>query len=145
MSESSIMQYYNRLLYSIGIRNQKKRRHDFTVHGFRKYFKTRAEQAGMKPINVEILMGHSVGISDSYYRPTEKELLQDYLRAADALTVSQENRLRNEAEARDKIIEENLIEKDREIKGLEAQIKVLITNQTEMSRRLYEAGILKKD
>jgi integrase len=145
MSESSIMQYYNRLLYSIGIRNQKKRRHDFTVHGFRKYFKTRAEQAGMKPINVETLMGHSVGISDSYYRPTENELLQDYLRAVDVLTVSQENRLRNEAEARDKIIEENLIEKDREIRGLEAQIKVLITNQTEMSRRLYEAGILKKD
>jgi len=57
------------------------------------FFKTRAEEAGMKPINVEILMGHSVGISDSYCRPTEKELLQDYLRAADALTVSQENRL----------------------------------------------------
>ena len=109
------------------------------------FFKTRAEEAGMKPINVEILMGHSVGISDSYCRPTEKELLQDYLRAADALTVSQENRLRNEAEVRDRIIEENLVEKDREIKGLEAQIKVLITNQTEMSRRLYEAGILKKD
>jgi integrase len=145
MAESSIMQYYNRLFYSIGIRSQKKRRHDFTVHGFRKYFKTRAEQAGMKPINVEMLMGHSVGISDSYYRPTEKELLQDYLRAVDALTVSQENRLRNEAETRDKIIEKNLVEKDREIRGLEAQIKVLITNQTEMSRRLYEVGILKKD
>jgi integrase len=145
MSESSIMQYYNRLLYSIGIRNQKRRRHDFTVHGFRKYFKTRAEQAGMKPINVEILMGHSVGISDSYYRPIEKELLQDYLRVTDALTVSPENRLRHELETRGKSIEANLLEKDREIKGLEAQIKVLITNQTEMSRRLYEAGILKKD
>ena len=34
------------------------------IHGFRKYFKTRAEQSGMKPIHVEILMGHSVGISD---------------------------------------------------------------------------------
>ena|SRR5215831_19116691 len=122
MAESSIMQYFNRLLYSIGTRNQKKRRHDFTIHGFRKYFKTRAEQAGMKPINVEILMGHSVGISDSYYRPTEKELLQDYLRAADALTVSQENRLRNEVETRDRNFEADLLEKDREIKSLEAQI-----------------------
>ena len=26
-------------------------------------------------------MNHSVGISDSYYRATEQELLQDYLRA----------------------------------------------------------------
>jgi integrase len=95
MSGPSIRQYFNRLLFSIGIRNQKKKRHDFTVHGFRKYFKTRAEQAGMKPINVEILMGHSVGISDSYYRPTENELLEDYQKAVDYLTISQENRLRN--------------------------------------------------
>jgi integrase len=65
----------------IGIRKDKKRRHEFSVHGFRKYFKTKAEQSGMKPINVEILMGHSVGISDSYYRPTEAEIVQDYLKA----------------------------------------------------------------
>jgi integrase len=145
MTGPSIIQYYNRLLFSIGIRNQKKKRHDFSVHGFRKYFKTRAELAGMKPINIEILMGHSVGISDSYYRPTENELLQDYVRVTDALTVSPENKLRHELEARGRSIEANLQEKDREIKGLEAQIKVLITNQTQMSRRLYEVGILKKD
>jgi hypothetical protein len=39
----------------------------FSVHGFRNYSKTSAEQAGMKPINTEILMGHSTGISDFYY------------------------------------------------------------------------------
>jgi integrase len=98
MTAPSVRQYYNRLLFSIGIRGQKKRRHDFSVHGFRKYFKTRAEQSGMKPINVELLMGHSVGISDSYYRPTENELLQDYLRATHALTISQEKQLRHEVE-----------------------------------------------
>ena len=27
----------------------------------------------MKPINIEILMNHSTGISDSYYRATESE------------------------------------------------------------------------
>jgi hypothetical protein len=52
-------------------------RHEFQArHGFRKYFKTHAEQV-MKPIHVEMLMGHSTGISDSYYRPTEKDLLED--------------------------------------------------------------------
>jgi hypothetical protein len=85
-------------LRSIGLRKEKKKRHDFSVHGFRKYFKTRAEQSGMKPINVEILMGHSVGISDSYYKPTETELLEDYLKSVDALTVSKENQLRHEVE-----------------------------------------------
>jgi integrase len=64
-----VRQYYNRLLFSIGIRNQKNKRHEFSVHGFRK-FKTKAEIGGMKPINIETLMGHSTGISDFYYRPT---------------------------------------------------------------------------
>jgi hypothetical protein len=37
----------------------------------------------MKPINVEITMGHDIGISTSYYKPTEREVLDDYLRAQD--------------------------------------------------------------
>ena len=98
MTAHAIRQHYNRLLRSIGLRKERKKRHDFSVHGFRKYFKTRAEQSGMKPINVEILMGHSVGISDSYYKPTETELLEDYLKSVDALTVSQENHLRHQVE-----------------------------------------------
>jgi hypothetical protein len=36
--------------------------------------------AGMKPINIEKLLSHSIGISNSYYRPTENELLEDYLK-----------------------------------------------------------------
>ena len=38
-------------------------------------------------------MGHSTGISDSYYRATETELLEDYLKAIDFLTISTENKL----------------------------------------------------
>lgn len=47
---------------------------------------SRCELAGMKPINIEKLMNHSVGISDSYYRATENDLLEDYLKAVDFLT-----------------------------------------------------------
>lgn len=55
-----------------------KKRHEFQAdHGFRKWFKTRCEIAGMKSINIETLMAHSIEISDSYYRPTEEELLND--------------------------------------------------------------------
>lgn len=39
-------------------------------------------------------MGHSIGISDSYYRITEAELLEDYLKAADLLTIGENNILR---------------------------------------------------
>ena len=63
--------------------NLKRNRYEFQAdHGFRKCFKTRCEIAGMKSINIEKLMGHSIGISDSYYKITENELLQDYLKAA---------------------------------------------------------------
>jgi len=43
-------------------------------HGYRKFYKSRAEQI-MKPINVEITMGHV------YYKPTEHEVLDDYIKA----------------------------------------------------------------
>ena len=43
-----------------------KKRHEFQAdHGFRKWFKTRCEIAGMRSINIETLMSHSIGISDS--------------------------------------------------------------------------------
>ena len=48
----------------------------------------------MKPINVEKLLSHSTGISDSYYRATEKELLDDYLKATDSLTIDERNKLK---------------------------------------------------
>jgi hypothetical protein len=39
-------------------------------------------------------MDHSLGESSNYHRPTEDEFLEDYLNAADLLTVNEENRLR---------------------------------------------------
>jgi integrase len=66
-----------------------KKRYEFkAIHGFRKYFKTHAEQV-MKPINVEVLMSHSVVVSDSYYRPLEQDLLEDYLKAVPLLTINE--------------------------------------------------------
>jgi hypothetical protein len=50
---------------------------------------SRPDVGGMKPINVETLMGHSTGISDSYYRPTQKDHLDDYLKAVDQLMINE--------------------------------------------------------
>jgi hypothetical protein len=81
-----------------------KKRHEFqTDHGFRKWFKTRCELGGMKPANIEKLMNHSIGISNSYYKATENDLLEDYLNVADFLTISQQNKL---------ILENNRIQKN---------------------------------
>lgn len=79
LNSIGIKRLIERALWTQGLRTKLtngKRRHQFqTDHGFRKWFKTQSEISGMKPINVEILMGHSVGLSDWYYRATEPELL----------------------------------------------------------------------
>jgi hypothetical protein len=132
MTSPAIRQYYNRLFFSIGIRKERKRRHDFSVHGFRKFFKTKAEIGGMKPINVEILMGHSTGISDSYYRPTENDLLEDYLKVVDKLTISGESRLRTELQEMRTIRENEKLNSD--------SISVL---SDQLSQVMHEVEILK--
>jgi integrase len=96
LKHSGVKHLIDRALWRTGIRTEKKRRHEFAVdHGFRKFFKTRTEQV-MKPINVEWVMNHATGISDSYYRPTENELLEDYLKAVPLLTISEVEEVRRE-------------------------------------------------
>jgi hypothetical protein len=92
----------------MGARNMRtsskwKKRHGFqAVHSFRKFFKSHGEQV-MKSINVEIRMGHTIGISNSYYKPSEREILDDNLKAINVLTINKNNnstilekRLKNE-------------------------------------------------
>jgi integrase len=93
-----VKRLFEDMMWRLGYRKQKKRRHEFSIHSVRKFFKTRAETA-MRPINVETLVGHSTGISDSYYRPTDKELLEDYLNAVPLLTVSEAEEVRRESQA----------------------------------------------
>jgi len=77
------------------------KRHEFkTVHGFRKFFKTTCERV-MKSINVELLLGHNIGLSNSYYRPSENELLDDYIKAVDSLTIIRTNNKKLEKEIED--------------------------------------------
>ncbi len=70
--------------------NKERRREWEGAHGLRKFYQTTAEKV-MKSINVEITMGHNIGITASYYKPNEKEVLDDYLKAVDLLTTSKNN------------------------------------------------------
>jgi hypothetical protein len=123
-------------LWTQGVRKKlgnNEKRHEFqTDHGFRKWFKTRCELSGMKPINVEKLMNHSTGISDSYYLVTEAELLEDYLKAIDLLTINDHHRLQKQAtnmseKAREEngLIKMKLQERDNDISELKAAVKFL--------------------
>ncbi|MGA7368760.1 MAG: hypothetical protein WBX01_06485 [Nitrososphaeraceae archaeon] len=100
LKSSGVKRLLEDALWTQGLRRKadlKRNRYEFqTNHGFRKWFKTRCEQSGMKSINIETLMGHSIGISDSYYRITEGELLNEYLRAVDLLTINESSILRRQ-------------------------------------------------
>ncbi len=104
------------------------RQYEFkSAHGFRKFFKSTCENI-MGPANIEMLMGHDIGLSKSYYKPTEKELLNDYLKAADSLTINEEKKLKMKIKELTKknheghdIILTKLAEKDEMIRKIQEQ------------------------
>jgi integrase len=130
LTSVGVKRLMERAIWAQGLRKELeagKKRHPFpTNHSLRKYFKTRCELAGMKPINIENLMGHSIGISDSYYRPTENDLLQDYLKCIDALTIQKDETklqeqvkdLKEKSIDNDYVVKARLQEKDEQIQTL---------------------------
>ena len=103
--------------------------------------------SGMKPINVEKLMNHSCGISDNYYRITEAELLEDYLKAVDLLTINSDKlilqkqvlELKEKSKDSEYIIKAKLQEKENKIDALikkQEQFEILIQS-------LIDSGQLK--
>jgi hypothetical protein len=90
LKNNGIRSLLNRALFQQGVRpilQNGTKRHEFqTAHGYRKFFKTQAEQC-LLAANVELLLGHDIGVSSSYYKPHEKDLLADYLKAVNNLTI----------------------------------------------------------
>ncbi|MGC1131371.1 MAG: hypothetical protein WA941_01005 [Nitrososphaeraceae archaeon] len=156
LKASGIKRLMERALWAQGIRrklDKGKRRHEFQAdHGFRKWFKTRCESAGMRSINIETLMGHSLGLSDSYYRPTEEEILNDYLKAVDNLTFNSDNiALKKEVmELKEKNRDEysnldsRLLERDQEIIKLRDETSILREAVLEMQNLLKHPNQMAK-
>jgi hypothetical protein len=116
-----------------------------TLHGFRKFFKTQTERV-MKSLNVEILMGHDIGLANSYYKPSQQELLDDYLRSAELLTI-QNDRLKLEKQVRElkekskddkHVIDARLLEKENELQALKKQIGSIEQAQRQTQKQLEE-------
>ena len=78
--------------------NGRFRKEVMTSHGFRKFATTNMIRAKVNPEAREMLLGHSIGLSNSYYRPDANEILAEYLKAVDLLTINEENRLRRKVE-----------------------------------------------
>jgi hypothetical protein len=102
LTSLGIKRLMERAIWAQGLRKKLepgKKRHPYQAnHSLRKWFKTRCEIGGMKPINVATLLSHSVGVSNSYYRPTETELLEEYLSIQDFLILDSEHKLQKQVE-----------------------------------------------
>lgn len=68
------------------------------ANGFRKLTETTFIRSKVNAEAREMLMGHSIGLGDSYYRPDSSEILEEYLKAVDLLTINDENRLKRKVE-----------------------------------------------
>jgi hypothetical protein len=120
-------------LWTQGIRSKledNKKCHEFqTDHGFRKYFMTQCLSSRVNPLYAEMLMGHSTGIMDSYNKPTVENLLDEYLKAADALTVDSKyilqkrfEKITEDTKNNEYIVRGKLQEKDQEIQSMQEQL-----------------------
>jgi hypothetical protein len=85
-----------------------------------------------------MFMGHSIGLDDHYFTPGENYVLQEYLKAANFLTINQENRLKLENLEFKK--RNTALESDRdEVLSLRRELESLL----ELKKTLEEQGILK--
>ena len=78
--------------------DKNKRQNIMAAHGFRKFFTTQCIKSKINPEIREMLLGHKIGLTGSYYRPTEQDLLEEYEKAEDNLTIDPSNKLRKQLE-----------------------------------------------
>jgi hypothetical protein len=154
LASLGIKRLMERAIWAQGLRKKLepgKKRHPFqALHSLRKWFKTRCEMSGMKPINVEKLMNHSCGISDNYYRITQGELLQDYLKAVDLLTINSDKlilekqvlELKEKSKDSEYIIKAKLEEKNAEIENMKGQMVLMQQAQREILDLLQDPAKL---
>jgi hypothetical protein len=104
-------------------------------HGFRRFFKTRLEWAGMKTLFVEKLMGHALGLADSYtdFGP---ELEREYLKFQHALCIDRALQAEEEAERK---VEESRAALQRQVDELKEAYMLSRVRQDRLEAKVEEA------
>lgn len=74
-------------------------RHDLhPCHSLRIFAVTNMQRSKLDKTIREMLVGHSTGLDAVYYKPQEEEILTEYLKAVDNLTINNEFRLKKQVE-----------------------------------------------
>ena len=102
VSTSTLRKIIQNHLIKAGIRehnnsgyNSRLRHPKAQVHGFRKFVTTKLVNSKVNPEIRELLLGHQIGLTSAYYRPSENDMLEEYLKSVDNLTINEESRLQS--------------------------------------------------
>jgi integrase len=106
------------------------------VHGLRKFCITQMAKSGIDEERRKILSGHSIGVQKKYVELQDEDLLQDYLKAVNNLTINEEYKLKTEN------IE--LKKKNAEIQTLKEQVKELQEKDDEWSKFMKRLQLVEK-
>ena len=144
MSSDAIKKLLERAWRSQGLRQaldrRVTRRHEVkAVHGLRKFFQTNAEPK-MKSLHVMMLMGHDIGLAASYAKPKPEELLEEYLKAEDNLTIYNTSRL-NDISTNQQALATEIQAKEQEMQALRNEI---LETKTTQQKKEDEMQVLKE-
>jgi hypothetical protein len=118
------------------IRQGSERKDVKRAHGFRKFFNTNLVRAKVNIAIKEKLLGHSIKLDDNYLRLNDDEVLQEYLKAVDYLTINNEHRLQR------KIVELTQKQDDIELMKAEQRRKDLeLREQMQHQQQQYQRMI----
>jgi integrase len=137
------------VLIKVGLRsiNQPKtlRNEKSTIHAFRKFATTQFVNSNLNPEIREMLLGHSIGLTGVYYKPSEQVMLNEYVKSVDNLTIDPNFRLKRQIrvlEGREQEIVAMKNEHDKEIQAMNEKIDklmVMYADNPKLSRIKPEA------
>jgi len=114
------------------------------VHGLRKFTITQMAKAKVDTEIAKLLTGHTIGVRGRYLNYSEDDLLQEYLKAVDLLTINEENRLKTKVkeltaktESTEYIINRRLQEKEDKLNFMEERFNSI---QSQMQSVLSALG-----
>ena len=94
-------------------------------HAFRKRFQTILVNANIHSKYIEYMMGHYEKQDRHYFKPTDKELYQNFKKAITSLVIDDSIRLQEESKLKEQKIKELESEKDKRISELESQMNTV--------------------
>ena len=118
----------------------KKRKAVMRSHGFRKFVNTTMINCRIDSSIRNKLLGHSIALDKSYWRPQVNDLLQEYLKCVDALTINEEYKLKK------KIVEyEDKLKDAPKIGELESHLAAKIIEQDALKNQVERLQLEKQN